>query len=264
MTGQRSALRSSPLLVAVLLALPGAVATPALAASGAYVRGALGYEESGSTTVADLDCTSTAPPALFGCVQGGDGRPIGARGDFGEGAAVDLALGLEVGRRTRIELALTSRPGLELEAEANFLGVAGEQPVHAGAESLAAMLVVALDLGRPGWRLQPFVAGGAGAARNEADDVTYAFPGIAPDAVTVVQGGDHSDFAWAAAAGASFRLTAAASLELAYRYADLGEVRTDAGEATIVRSRGTFRLEVAATRAELDTAGVTVGLRYRL
>lgn len=236
----------------------------ALAAPDLYVRGAVGHEESGGTTVRDLDCASTDPPALFGCAVGPDGRSIGARGDFGDSVALELALGTELGRRARVELALSSRLGLGLDAEANFLGVDAEQPVRAETSSLAAFAVVAVDLGRPEWRLQPYLAAGAGAARNEVEDGIYAFPGVSPDATTIVRGGDHTDFAWTAAAGLSYRLTESTFLELAARYTDLGEVRTDPGEATIVRPRGTFTLDIAGTRADLDTAGVTLGLRWAL
>lgn len=250
----------APLVAALVLA----TSAPVLGAPRVYVRAAAAYEAAGDTTVEDLDCASTDPPALFGCVSGADGRALGARGDFGESAAFEIAGGVELGRRTRLELALAGRPDLDLDAEANFLGVEGEQPVRADAESLSALLLVTLDLGRRDWRLQPFVAAGAGLARNEIDEVTYAFPGLGPQAVTVVRGGEHDDFAWTAAAGASYRLAESAFLELAVRYTDLGEVRTDAGEATIVRSRGPVTLDVAGTRADLETTGVTLGLRYRL
>lgn len=235
----------------------------ASAAPPLYLRGGVGYEQSGDTAFRDLDCASTDPPALFGCANGIDGRPIGARGDFGESVAVEVAVGMEVGARARVELALVSRPGLELDAEASFLGVTSDQPVHAEAESLAALVNVAVDLGRPGWRLQPFVTAGLGAARNEIDDVTYEFPALGLDAATVVQGGEHTGFAWTAGAGLDWRLSEALSLDLTGRYTDLGEVRTDSGLAQIRRSANTFDLDIAGTEADLDTAGVTVSLRYR-
>ena len=94
--------------------------------------------------------------------------------------------------------------------------------------------------------------------------MTYSFPGISLSAVTNTRGGTHTGFAWSAAAGLAYRLSAAATLEVDLCTTDLGEVRTDAGEATIVRPRGAFALDVAGTRADLRTTGVTLGLRYRL
>lgn len=253
------ALAAAALAVAIL----GAAARPAAAAPPPFVRVGAGYDGSESTTVRDLDCSATEPPALFGCVDGPDGRSLGARGDFGETVAVDLGVGWEVSSRMRIELALVGRPDLSLDAEANFLDVTEEQPVTADAESFAAFVVVAYDLGPARWRARPFVAAGAGAARNEVDEVTYAFPGIGPEAVTVTQGGSHTDFAWSASAGLAVPLTGATTLDLAVRYSDLGEVRTDAGEATIVRPNRTFSLDIAGTRADLETLGAQLSLRYR-
>jgi len=252
-------------LVTLLAILASALAAPppAHAASRVYLRGAVGWDQSRDATVSDLDCANTAPPALFGCGAGIDGQPLGARGDFGDTVAFDLTAGLELSRRTRVELALQSRPGLTLDANANFLGVSEDQPVSADADSLAAFVIGAVDLGRPGWRLQPFAAAGLGAARNTIDPVRYEFPSLGPEAATIVRGGTHTDFAWTAAAGLAYRLNDAATLELAIRTTDLGTIRTDDGTAAIVRSSDTFDLAIAGTRADLRTTGVTLGLRYR-
>lgn len=264
MDPSRNTLRIPALAAASLVAVAlWPAAHPSAAAPPLYVRAGAGYDESGDTIVRDLDCSATAPPALFGCIDGPDGRSLGARGDFGETEAVDLGVGWEVSPRSRIELALVARPGLSLDAEANFLDVTEEQPVTADAESLAAFVVLAYDLGPESWRVRPFVAAGAGAARNEVDEVTYAFPGIAPGAVTVTQGGSHTDFAWTASGGLAIPLGESSTLDLTIRYSDLGEVRTDAGEATIVRPTRTFTLDIAGTRADLETLGVGLSLRYR-
>ena len=251
------------LVASLAVAALGLPALPVAAVPPLYVRVGAGYDESGDTTVRDLDCSATEPPALFGCVDGPDGRSLGARGDFGETAAVELGVGWEITPRTRVELALVGRSGLALDAEANFLDVTEEQPVTADAESLAAFVVLAYDFGTATWRVRPFVAAGVGAARNEVDEVTYAFPGIAPGAVTVTQGGSHTDFAWTAAGGLAVPLGDSVVIDLAIRYSDLGEVRTDAGEATIVRPTRTFTLDIAGTRADLETLGAGISLRYR-
>src|SRR5687767_14098804 len=88
-------------------------------ASSLYVRAALGIEHTGDTTVRDVDCSSTNPPALFGCVDGNDGRPLAAYGDLGRSAVAEFAIGREFGTRARVELSLASRD-VDLEAEANF------------------------------------------------------------------------------------------------------------------------------------------------
>jgi opacity protein-like surface antigen len=250
----------APLTLLVAFIVPG----PAAADPVPYVRAAIGFESSGDTTVGDLDCASVEPPALFGCVAGNDGRPLAARGDFGDTEVWEVAAGLEVGLRWRFELALAGRSGLDLDAEANFPGVAGEQPVRADGRSVSLLAIAAVDLAPEGWRFRPYVAAGAGAARNRTGEVTYAFPSLAPGAVTIIQGGAHTDLAWTAAVGASFPLGDSTALELTLRHTDLGELRTDSGEATIVRARGTFLLDIAGTRADVETTGLTLSLRHRL
>lgn len=252
-----------PLTLSTLTFLPlTLLATPA-GAGDAYVRVGAAYEESDDATVLDVDCASTSPPALFGCVDDAEDRPLAARGDFGSGVAWEVAGGIEIGRRARFELSLADRSFLDLDAEANFTGVSGEQPVRSDGRSRAALLGFAVDLGDPAWRWRPFVAIGAGVAWNETGAITYGFPGIDPAAVTVVRGGRHSDFAWSASLGVSFRWTESTFVELAVRYADLGELRTDDGAATIVRPSRTFELDIAGTRADLSTSGVFVSVRHR-
>jgi opacity protein-like surface antigen len=249
--------------VLVALALLLALASPARAAP-LFVRAGAGWEGTGGTTVTDLDCARTSPPALFGCGSGNDGLTIGARGDFGAGERWELGVGAELRAGWRLELLASRRPALDLTAEANFRGVSSPQPSRSRGRSSSAWLVVSRDVLAPARRLVPYVTAGAGIARNESEAVVYSFPTLAPGAVTIVRGGEHDDLAWMVGAGASLRLGANLHLDLDLRYTDLGEMRTDQGSATIVRSRGTVVLDVAGTRADLTTAGAGVSLRYRL
>jgi opacity protein-like surface antigen len=248
--------RVLPLLLVLALA-------PTAVAGEVYLRGGVGFERTEATTLRDRDCTSTQPPALFGCGDGIDGRPLGARGDFGDSPAWELAIGTHLGTRTRAELAFTARP-LDLDAEADFVGVSGEQPVTADGQAYSLLASGYLDLGPETWRVRPFVTAGAGIARISVDDVTYGFPGIAPNAVTITRGGSHDGLAWTVGAGTSVRLTPRLDLDLTLRYTDLGELRTAAGAATIVRPTRTFTIDIDGTRADVRSIGAVVSLRYRL
>lgn len=229
-----------------------------------YVRVALGIERTSDTTLGDRDCSSTRPPALFGCVEGNDGRPLAARGDFGDAPVVEAAIGFErEGRGPRVELALSHR-AFELDASANFPGVAGEQPVHGDAESTAAMVVLSLPIPPAASRVQPFLTAGTGIARNAIGNIRYEFPGIAPNAATIIRGGANYTFAWTAGAGATLRPSDRHSVDLTIRYTNLGELRTDAGAATIVRPTRELTLDIAGTRARLQSLGATLSLRWRL
>jgi opacity protein-like surface antigen len=251
-------------LAAAAACLALAVPSAAAQASSFYLRFGGGLDASEDTTLEDVDCGSTAPAALFGCGTGVDGRPIAARGDFGDTAVWEVGAGLDLGTRVRVELVAANRTDLDLAARANFARTPGEQGVHAEGRSLSLLLVGAVDLGPASWRVQPFVAAGAGIARNSIGPVRFTFPGLGADATTTTVDGTHTDFAWSGAVGAALRLSPSATLDLALRYVDLGEMRTDPGPAVIVRTRGTFVVPVASTAADLATRGVTLTLRARI
>ncbi len=221
-----------------------------LQASDIYLRGGGGWERSATTSLRDRDCASTNPPALFGC-------GFEARGAWDETTPWEAAIGVEASRG-RWELAFSGRD-LDFTAQSNFTGVTGSQPVTARARSQSVLLVGTFDLAA-----RTFVTAGAGMARNTLGEVTFAFPGIAPDAVTIIPAGRHTGFAWMAGVGGSLPLTAALHLDVSVRFQHHGELRTEAGPATIVRPRGTVVIDVDATGAELTSSGAYVSLRLRL
>lgn len=233
-------------LVVCLFALP-------LHASDLYLRGGAGRERSSGAVLRDRDCSSADPPALFGC-------GFEARGELDDANRWELGIGLE-GSRGRVELALSHRD-LDLSAESNFTGVTGSQPVTASGHSRSALVIGTFDLGRRAWK--PFLTAGAGLARNQVGEVTFAFPGIAPEAVTVIPGSTHTTFAWMAGAGFAVPIGDRLHLDLTIRHHDSGELRTDRGPAVIVRPRGTFEIEVDGTRAKLRATAAMLSLRVRL
>jgi opacity protein-like surface antigen len=251
-----------PLLRSLVLPFLCLIATPLFAASP-YLRLGGGFERSAKTILRDRDCSSTQPPALFGCVAGSDGRSLAARGDFGDSMMWNVAAGVQRGRG-RVELELARRSGVDFDAHANFVGVTGAQPVRAEGRSTSLFAVAALDLAPAAARVRPFVAAGVGAARNETGAIVFTFPSIAPNATTTIQGGTNTSFAWTASAGASVALNDALRLELAVRYEKLGTVATRDGSATIVRPTRLLTLDIAGTRARVASGGVTLSLRWTL
>ncbi|MDQ4135010.1 MAG: outer membrane beta-barrel protein [Pseudomonadota bacterium] len=233
--------------------------------TGLYLRGGIGGEWSRATRLHDIDCARTQPPALFGCGPGIDGRPLGARGDFGRSAALDLGIGYRFLPALRGEALLTYRPGFAFSGRANFLATPGPQPVSAELDTVSAMAVGYLDL--PGLGLpkigpvEPYVGGGVGLARHDIGRVIFAFPGLSANATTVIRGGESTRFAYMLAAGGAMRLSERLVLDVAYRYTDLGSVRTQAGRAVITRRTFTRALDIAGTEAELAAHGVAASLR---
>ncbi|MCK9563426.1 MAG: outer membrane beta-barrel protein [Bacteroidales bacterium] len=249
-------------LVGALLALP-AVAAPAMAESY-YARGALGYDTTLDTRFRDRDCRNQAPPALFGCQTGSDGRAIGSRGDFGSGISHELAAGYRHSPWLRIELAATQQTGFDFDGEANFLGVSESQPARGRVRSSQAMVLGLVDLPTPAlpFSLQPFVGAGLGWSRNSTGTFRYHFPGLGENASTLVRGGSSHEFAWQLRAGLAAPLTPRLAAELVLVYSDLGKVETGRGDATIRRPSGDRSLAIDATEATLRSRAVRLGLRY--
>ena len=234
------------ILFGVLLVL---ASVPARAADG-FLRVGGGWDRSTSAVLRDRDCASTSPPALFGC-------GFEARGSFDETTPWELGAGIELSRG-RVEIAFAHRD-LEWAGESNFTGVTGSQHVSAKGRSQSALLITSFDVtGRI------FVTAGAGVARNEVGGSTFSFPGLAPEAITIIPGGRHTGFAWLAGVGTTVPLTSSLHLDVSLRYQDSGELRSEAGPATIVRPRGTLTLEIDETRTAMKSLGAMVSLRLRL
>ena len=131
--------------------------------------------------------------------------------------------------------------------------------------SVAAMLAGFVDLPALGvpriGPFAPFVGAGAGVVRTRIGETRMTFPRT----TTIVPGARRTDFAWMATAGVAAALNKRTTLELAWRYTDLGTVRTGRGDGRVVwrdGSRDPLPLELAATRAELRSHGLRLSLRH--
>ena len=230
--------------------------------SGPYLRLGAGLDWSDPSSIRDQgSCSGITPPALFGCGAGQNGRSLQAAGSFGQTPVLDGALGYRFTSWLRAEALLSWRPQLAYSGQSNFLGAGASQPVNGAVDSLAGFAVAYVDLPRIAG-VRPFLGAGIGGARNHLDGVTYRFPSIAAKASTTTAAGSSSGFAYLLTAGVAVPLSERLSLDLAYRFSDLGQVRSRSGSATIVRPRGTRSLTIAGTEADLQTQGLQVSLRY--
>jgi opacity protein-like surface antigen len=249
----------------MLLFLSALLSPPVASASGWYWRGALGYEGSKGADFSDTDCASTHPPALFGCVNRSDGKPIGAYGDFGRFPLVEAAFGREIMPWLRADVAVTYRFNMDYEGNANFLSVGSHQPVSAKADSLSGMINAFIDIkglaGNMFGRFQPYVGGGIGLAYNRIDPMTFRFPeNPGAHKISITPAGDRKTFAFMLTIGTGIVLTESLSLDIAYRYCDLGDVGTSSGNMYMdVRPAG---IVINDIEAPLKTHGLTVGLRH--
>ena len=234
-------------------------------ASDFYLRAGMGLDRPSETVFADRDCSSASRAALYGCGRGEDGARLRSVGDFGTVHALELGLGYTAAPGLRLELLAEYRPRLAFEGRANFLDPGRQQSVAAELSSLSAMLAAYVDL--PGLTLPgigpiiPFLGAGVGAARTRIGETRMTFPRT----TTVVPGTSRTDFAWMLTAGVAVALNERMTLDLAWRYTDIGEVHTGQGAGRVVwrdGSRGPLPLDLAATRAKLASHGLRLSLRY--
>ena len=246
---------------ALLAAAPSLVlASPGAQEPGPYVRLGAGVQWPETSALKDQRCSSTSPPALFGCEQGDDGRSLGAYGGFDQAPVVDAAVGYRWTPWLRTEALLNWSPQLNVSAQSNFLGAGSNQPVSSSGNGLAGFGVLYVD-GPSLATVRPFIGAGLGAARTSLADVTYRFPAISSDAVTVTSGGSSTSFAYLLTAGVSIPVSERLDLDLAYRWTDLGTVKTNAGSAKIVRPAGRSNLKIAGTQIDLKSQAVLASLR---
>ena len=222
-----------------------------------YVRAGAGLDGPAGTAFTDLDCSSVSPVALYGCGRGGDGAPYRSIGEFGLGYAAAPAV--------RLEVVAEYRPRFTFAGRANFLETGRRQSVAADLSSLSAMLAVYVGLTGLGvpkaGSLEPFVGAGVGAVHTRIGETRMTFPRT----TTVVPGAGRTDVAWMLTAGFAVPLGEGTALDLAWRYTDLGKIRTGRGAGRVVwhdGSREPRALDLAATRAKLRSHGLRLSLRY--
>ncbi len=256
----RSLVRLTALAVATFVWL----ASGAAAAGDYYLRGGIGFDRLGDTMFTDVDCSSTAPAALYGCGTGDDGAPYRSVGDFGTVPVVELGLGYAAGP-VRFELLVEYRPHFAFKGGANFLAPGTREEVKANLSSVSGMLAGFVDLAglglpKPG-PFAPFVGAGVGVVHTRIGKTTMTFPAT----TTTVRGGSWTGLAWMVTAGVGMAVGERAILDLAWRYTDLGKVRTDRGPGRVVwrdGSREPLPLDLAPTEARLRGHGIRLSLRY--
>ncbi len=235
-------------------------------AAGWYIRGGIGYEKSLIANFSDTDCTSTRPPALFGCANGDDGKAIGAYGDFGYFPMAEAAAGRQFLPWLRADLSMSYRFSMNYDGRTNFLSVRPNQPVSAKADSISGMVNVFIDFNgflpdKILWRFQPYAGGGVGLSYNRVGQMTFLFPdNQGKHKISITPSGDRKNLAYMLAIGTGVILTEHLSMDFAYRYFDLGRVETSPGNMFMdVKPAG---IAINGIESPIRLHGLSVGLRY--
>ena len=229
-----------------------------------FVTGVV-FDWSEETRFQDKNCASTSPAALYGCGNGLDGTPFGARGDFGTMTGFDLGFGYAMTPALRLEALMEYHPSFSFKGLSNFVQTTDRQDVSADLSSLHGVLAAYWDLTEVGLPrigpLRPFIGGGGGLSLITIDETLMAFP----KTTTVVPGGEHVNSAWMLAAGVAQSLGERVTLNVAWRYTDSGTVETGQAKGRVVwrdGSRDPLEFDLAKTRANLSNHGLRVSLRY--
>ena len=235
------------------------------AAEELYLRAGIGLDRPTKTEFRDENCEIEAPVPLYGCGPARDGAPYRSVGDFGTVASFETGIGLSVAPAVRIEALVEYRPRLSFSGHANFLAPERRQSVSVDLSTLSGMVAAYVDLPALGMpRLgpfDPFLGAGIGAARVKTGETRMMFPAT----TTHVPGVSRTDLAWMVTAGVATPLGESTTLELAWRYSDLGTAETATGGGRVVwrdGSREPRLLDQAASEAPLRSHGIRVSLRH--
>lgn len=246
------AIPARTLAAAMLLATVGAGSTANAQGTGFYVRADLGIAFSRDAETRDDNCGS--PNAFFGC-----GTTLDST------AGTSVALGGGLGYRflpwLRGDLTLGWRPMFDVDGTIVRAGNA-DRPFQADVSSITGMVNGYIDIagflprGSLGV-LQPYVGAGIGFAHNSLDDITSRSP-TTPGLTQTSPGGDNTSFAWMITAGTGIQAGYGIIVDVGYKYLDMGEFSSDAGQAC---AGGACR-NIDPVTGDLKAHEFSVGLRY--
>ena len=242
-----------------------AASTETATAEDLYLRAGFGLDQPTETVFRDKNCEIEAPVPLYGCGPAPDGAPYRSVGNFGTVAALEVGIGSTVASALRIEALVEVRPNLTFSGRANYLDSELRQSVSVDLSVLSGMVAAYVDL--PAFGLprlgpfDPFVGAGVGVARVRAGETRMTFPAT----TTIVPGVRQSNFAWMVTAGVATVLSESTTLDLAWKYSDLGAAETAAGGGRVVwrdGSREPLILDQAASQAHLRSHGLRLSVRH--
>lgn len=218
-----------------------AMLTTALAAQSAwaqfYARADLGGAFSTNTDFTDVD--PTASNALLG-------PGVAVTGDPGSSVIIGAGVGYRFTPAFRADFTLDYMPSF------HFDGTGPGFVASADVNSLVGLFNGYIDLNGlmrpvfPGF--EPYVDFGIGWARNEVG--TASISGV------TISGDTNTSFAWGIGAGVGYAVMPKVTLDFAYKYLDLGEMRT----GTTLAAPGII-VPVGATKAGLQAHTFAVSAR---
>lgn len=171
---------------------------------------------------------------------------------LGDTPILGVGVGYVIADRFRLDLTVGYRGWYAMKSMVpSEFGVISER---SNIESVDGLLNVYYDIGKFGI-LTPYVGAGAGFAYNNFETATISYAG---SDVGTIAAHSRTNFAWQVGLGSAIDVAPNTSIDVGYRYLDMGRITT-ADHANIVG----FSFTGVMTQADLRAHELQVGLRYR-
>ncbi len=222
---------------------------PAVVLKGWYLRGDIGY-------------SNQRVDSLYNALYDTAASVDGVARDFTGAPFLDLGIGYRWNSWIRFDITGEYRSKSEFNGLDIYLPAGGPPTLPdsytAKKSEWLALFNGYLDLGT--WHgISPFIGAGVGAANVKIADFTDIGIGVG-GFPAVAYGGTHDQWnlAWALYAGVGFEVTDALTLEVAYRYLDLG----DGASGDLIASDGTNNVNNPMKFKDITSHDVRLGFRY--
>jgi opacity protein-like surface antigen len=188
------------------------------------------------------------------------------RNSFGSAGIFGLGVGYKVNNWFRVDATGEYRGNSQFFGtdRITYVGGVGTDTYHATKNEWVVLANAYVDLGT-WWCITPFVGAGVGGARvaiNGFTDQSIALNGAGPAVAGLAYGDNVAkwNFAWAAHAGLAYKVTPAFTVELAYRYLDMGDGRT----GDLRAFDGTNNINNPTTFKHITSHDLKLGVRWDL
>jgi opacity protein-like surface antigen len=171
--------------------------------------------------------------------------------DVGDSIILGGGIGYRLGSNVRIDFMLAYRGWYQIKGDLNTRF--GRLGGRAHVQSIDGLLNAYYDIGRYG-PFTPYVGAGVGFAFNNVETLTLAYLG---QDVGTIAANSQTELAWQISAGTAIDIAPNTSLDVGYRYLDLGPLST-AGNGRIIRTP----IAGLQTKADLSAHELQIGLRY--
>jgi opacity protein-like surface antigen len=177
--------------------------------------------------------------------------------DLGTSAILGLGLGFRLGQYFRTDLVFAARDGYRIEGQDKR---AVPTHFHINVKSKSVMLNSYIDFPAPQGAWRPFLGIGVGVSRNTVSEISGELFDL--NETFSAPGGTKTSTAGAIMLGVSYPLTTTTTLELGYRFVNLGKFETSAGD-TVDRQGNTVTTGTyGGLTGTLRAHEWTIGLRF--